>query len=56
MIKQGGINLANEWSLNSYWLDNDEDGLVDRMPTVRYLGGFGNFATMFSLAMATQNM
>ncbi|NDB56279.1 hypothetical protein EB169_10700, partial [archaeon] len=48
--KEDGLQLAKYHSYNTYWLDENEDDTIDRMPTLQHLGRYSNFATIFSLS------
>ena len=48
--KEDGFQLAKYHSYNTYWLDENEDDTIDRQPTLKYLGRYGDFATIFSLS------
>ncbi len=48
--KEDGFQLAKYHSINTYWLDENEDDIIDRQPTLKYLGRYGDFATIFTLS------
>ena len=48
--KEDGFQLAKYHSYNTYWLDENEDDTIDRQPTLKYLGRYGDFATIFTLS------